>query len=88
MANEYCPLSSTMARHRTILHDVVAGRSQVPHEAAERHVKSLSVPGPEASLVSEPQDKRQGSTEPSHVLVAETPDFLSLVFPRCLRHPE
>ena len=33
-------------------------------------------PGPEASLIREPQDKRQSNSEPSHVLVAETPDLL------------
>jgi antitoxin component of MazEF toxin-antitoxin module len=33
--------------------------------------------GKVASLIREPQDKRQGSTEPSHILIAETPNLLS-----------
>ena len=28
------------------------------------------------SLIREPEDKRQGSTEPGHFLVVETPDLL------------
>ena len=41
------------------------------------HVKLCCVRGPQVLLIREPQDKRQGSTEPGHVLVVETPDFLS-----------
>jgi hypothetical protein len=41
------------------------------------HVKPLFVRGGAALLIREPQDKRQGSTESVHVLVAETSDFLS-----------
>jgi hypothetical protein len=46
------------------------------------HVKLCSVRGPQILLIRESQDKRQGSTEPGHVLVAETPDFPSDPFVR------
>lgn len=38
---------------------------------------ALPVPGPSVSLIREPKDKCQGSTEPGHILVVETPDLLS-----------
>jgi hypothetical protein len=41
MANEYCPSSSTVARHCTILYDFVACRWRMPHQAAESRTWNL-----------------------------------------------
>jgi hypothetical protein len=48
------------------------GKYRIKPPIAARQSGCLS-PGPEASLIREPHDKRQSYSEPSHVRLAKTP---------------
>jgi hypothetical protein len=56
---------------------LLSGVRKYRFNCRQPHIKPLFVRGRAAPLIREAQDKRQGSTASAHVLVAETPDFLS-----------